>query len=275
MGIVTGRKYRILTNEEQDTWDTISFWTMAEDVHYQDGSTAEDNRPINMLKRNTDYAVGAIAYAATAPSWVMLVCITAGKTSVSLPEPDPYQSISQVGQAITDGTVVFRVYDVVPKSELNDNDCTIPSMSVANSFVSQLTANGTQFYFDYQNGQYGFNTDPNRGASTFVPFKKTSENGLPTKLSCYGYTNSSDSSGDSHKAIMQLTAIADGTITLTSSPASGVTQRIHNSTKGPSITQKNETITFTEGDILEFSVAFDTVSWEKYTRVMTWSWNFD
>ena len=36
---------------------------------------------------------------------------------------------------------------------------------------SSLTANSNQFYFDYQDGKYGFNTDPNRGADTFNPFK--------------------------------------------------------------------------------------------------------
>ena len=36
---------------------------------------------------------------------------------------------------------------------------------------SVLTApDGTEFYFDVQNGEVGFNTDPNRGSSTFVPF---------------------------------------------------------------------------------------------------------
>lgn len=29
---------------------------------------------------------------------------------------------------------------------------------------------GISFHFDYQDGKYGFNTDPNRGADTFVPF---------------------------------------------------------------------------------------------------------
>ena len=33
-------------------------------------------------------------------------------------------------------------------------------------------ANSNQFYFDYQDGKYGFNTNPNRGADTFVPFNK-------------------------------------------------------------------------------------------------------
>lgn len=33
---------------------------------------------------------------------------------------------------------------------------------------------GSGFYADYQNGKYGFNTDSNRGADTFIPFKSTS-----------------------------------------------------------------------------------------------------
>lgn len=41
--------------------------------------------------------------------------------------------------------------------------------------VSQLNndlmfPDGTKFYPDKQNGKYGFNTDPNRGADTFSPF---------------------------------------------------------------------------------------------------------
>ena len=35
-----------------------------------------------------------------------------------------------------------------------------------------MVANSNHFYFDYKNGKYGFNTDSNRGADTFVPFNK-------------------------------------------------------------------------------------------------------
>jgi len=35
----------------------------------------------------------------------------------------------------------------------------------------ELTANGQRIYLDYQNGQYGYNTDALRGADTFSPFK--------------------------------------------------------------------------------------------------------
>lgn len=42
-----------------------------------------------------------------------------------------------------------------------------------NQMNNQLTANGNKFYFDYQDGKYGYNTDPNRGADTFLPFNGT------------------------------------------------------------------------------------------------------
>ena len=35
---------------------------------------------------------------------------------------------------------------------------------------SSLIANSNHFYFDYKDGKYGYNTNPNRGADTFVPF---------------------------------------------------------------------------------------------------------
>lgn len=42
--------------------------------------------------------------------------------------------------------------------------------STYNKFKSQLTANNKEFYFDYKNGKYGYNTSANRGADSFVPF---------------------------------------------------------------------------------------------------------
>ena len=37
---------------------------------------------------------------------------------------------------------------------------------------NELTANGTRIYMDYQNGKYGYNTSPLRGADTFSPFSE-------------------------------------------------------------------------------------------------------
>ena len=38
-----------------------------------------------------------------------------------------------------------------------------------------MIANSNHFYFDYKNGKYGYNTNPNRGADTFVPFSNAEQ----------------------------------------------------------------------------------------------------
>lgn len=49
-------------------------------------------------------------------------------------------------------------------------DLLLPKLSNINEINADLTANSNRFYFDYQNGKYGYNTDPSRGAGTFSPF---------------------------------------------------------------------------------------------------------
>ena len=36
---------------------------------------------------------------------------------------------------------------------------------------SLVASDGQKLFFDSNDGKYGYNTDPNRGADTFVPFK--------------------------------------------------------------------------------------------------------
>ena len=48
--------------------------------------------------------------------------------------------------------------------------------------------NGEGFYVDYQNGQYGYNTDPERGADTFTPFR--------SKIKNYGFVLSGNIAND-------------------------------------------------------------------------------
>lgn len=36
-----------------------------------------------------------------------------------------------------------------------------------------MIANSNHFYFDYKDGKYGYNTNPNRGADTFFPFSNS------------------------------------------------------------------------------------------------------
>lgn len=66
----------------------------------------------NVLKRTKRYAVGDVAYSTSAPSWVQLVCITAGTTAPS--EPAAYAS-AEAGDEITDGTAIFAVYNASMK----------------------------------------------------------------------------------------------------------------------------------------------------------------
>lgn len=49
------------------------------------------------------------------------------------------------------------------------------AMTEVSSLNGYLTANEKPFIFDYQSGVYGFNTDPARGADSFVPFSKAVE----------------------------------------------------------------------------------------------------
>ena len=169
--IVTGKKYRILTDAANDIWDRISFWSKASDVQYDDNTTAEANKAVAILKRNASYTVGAVAYEPSAPSWVLLKCTQAGTTAAVI--PSTYSTISSVGTVITDGTARFTVYDVRPSATLSTSAFQVPAMSLVNGLNSELTANGNKFYFDYQNDKYGYNTSASRGAATFVPFGGT------------------------------------------------------------------------------------------------------
>ncbi len=40
--IVTGKKYRILTDESKDEWDRVSFWTSSADVECLNGESVEE-----------------------------------------------------------------------------------------------------------------------------------------------------------------------------------------------------------------------------------------
>ena len=46
------------------------------------------------------------------------------------------------------------------------------------NIANQLTANNNVMYMDYHDGKYGVNTSANRGADTFIPFKKGLEDAI-------------------------------------------------------------------------------------------------
>lgn len=175
--LVTGKKFRILTDKVNDIWDRVSFWKKASDIVFDDEETLENKKTtfgLALLKRRKAYKLNDIAYIGSAPSWVMLVCTTAGTTASSEPT-SRYQAINTPGQIVQDGTANFTVYDVRPQNTNSNSAYTIPSMKLVNNIRQQLTTtvdgSNKLFYFDYQNGKFGFNTSSNRSASTFIPFK--------------------------------------------------------------------------------------------------------
>lgn len=95
--------------------------------------------------------------------------ITEFPTRRTLTKSDGSTELVTVARA--EGTV-SQEGDAFNAASMNDLE---ERISQANNDLNEsLTANNTQFVFDYQDGKYGFNTDPNRGADSFHPFKHNS-----------------------------------------------------------------------------------------------------
>ncbi len=71
--------------------------------------------------------------------------------------------------------VYVSVYRVTQTGfNLETPELLLPQVGSITQLNADLTANSNHFYFDYQNGKYGYNTDPSRGAGTFSPFSSGS-----------------------------------------------------------------------------------------------------
>ena len=86
------------------------------------------------------------------------------------------------------------------EAELADK---VPNANALKEVNNSLIANNKHFYFDYKNGKYGYNTNPSRGADTFVPFSSVDEGSFeasavnstetinlgyrPKEVICYSY----------------------------------------------------------------------------------------
>ena len=91
--------------------------------------------------------------------------ITEFPTRRTLTKSDGSTELVTVARA--EGTV-SQEGDAFNAASMNDLEERISQAN--NDLNNSLTANNTRFVFDYQDGKYGFNTDPNRGADTFFPF---------------------------------------------------------------------------------------------------------
>ena len=68
-------------------------------------------------------------------------------------------------KAVT-GNILNSLAEVSAATQQN----TIAGALALKEVNSSLKANSKQVYMDYHDGKYGINTDPNRGADTFIPF---------------------------------------------------------------------------------------------------------
>lgn len=85
------------------------------------------------------------------------------------------------------------------------------SIKCVNQLNNSLTANNNQFHFDYQDGKYGYNTDPNRGADTFFPFKSSANCTITLTMP---WTSSMNKSG----TITITIQIVNGVVTSVTNP---------------------------------------------------------
>ncbi len=69
------------------------------------------------------------------------------------------------------GFFTKRVLKTMDEVEANTNEKNLVSATVVGELYYYLTfPDGTKFYPDIKDGERGFNTDPARGADTFIPF---------------------------------------------------------------------------------------------------------
>ena len=74
-----------------------------------------------------------------------------------------------------------NVLDTIEEISANTSGGKFAGALALKNVNNSLVANSKHFYFDYKNGKYGYNTNPNRGADTFFPFKSGVNFGLISK----------------------------------------------------------------------------------------------
>lgn len=75
-----------------------------------------------------------------------------------------------------------KVLNSKEEIEANTSENMIAGAEAVKEVYSSLTANGSRLCMDYHDGKYGVNTDPERGADTFIPFRSISSIKVKTNL---------------------------------------------------------------------------------------------
>lgn len=113
------------------------------------------------------------------------------------------QAYSKVGTLIFWKDALYETLTTIAKGEIWQVGVNLALSDKAGMILTELkdelTANGNRIYMDYQNGKYGYNTSPNRGADTFRPFSDTQP--IYDAIVAAGVTPASDSVEDIVAAI--------------------------------------------------------------------------
>ena len=76
-----------------------------------------------------------------------------------------------IGQYLIYNGILYRAIQAISVGNSLVEGVNIISCKIADEVSDHLVVNGNGFYFDYHDGEYGYNTSPLRGADTFSPFK--------------------------------------------------------------------------------------------------------
>lgn len=139
------KKYRILKNAASDIYDRISFWKKGTDVYLSNGTGLETDLNAKNTKINANQTnFGVVQTGNTATQ-----AFVRGQIIVWKNQTYRVKTAIASGATFTVGTNI----ELITTSKLS-------SMLVAN--------NGTQFYFDYKDGKYGFYPNASKTASQFI-----------------------------------------------------------------------------------------------------------
>lgn len=153
-------------------------------VESKANANANNISSLNNSKAPTNHAVNADTYGLGTPAQYGHVKVS-DATNASNNKAEYGMAAS--GKAVADAYTSLRTFDTEIDQRLSGR-----------LFAPRANA---PFYFDWQNGKYGFNTDATRGADTFHPFKQAYE--------LLGTTDFDVSEGTSTQVAISLSKVPD------------------------------------------------------------------
>lgn len=158
----------LATELQDDNGDIIYPHTEADIVFASDGTTIEEN----------------LSGEVTSEDMQEIFSNTQPQTGNKLSVKEKIKKAFKKYQALLE----MKILDTVEEVEANTDEGYLMGARAGAELINDLAfPDGTKFYPDKQNGKYGFNTSPARGADTFIPFFKIRNLSLtiPCRITAY------------------------------------------------------------------------------------------